>query len=68
LLAESVAYIVIPTASFPSLLQLEELLSPVLKERLTQVKNFLWLYTDTHDDGTTHPANPVGSHWSQAAD
>jgi hypothetical protein len=44
------------------------ILSPVLKERLTQVKNFLWLYTDTHDDGTTHPANPVGSHWSQAAD
>ncbi|KAG2123383.1 hypothetical protein BD769DRAFT_1359665 [Suillus cothurnatus] len=44
------------------------ILSPVLKERLTQVKNFLWLYTDTHDDGTTHPENPVGGHWSQAAD
>ncbi|KAG2058716.1 hypothetical protein BDR06DRAFT_1003904 [Suillus hirtellus] len=43
-------------------------LSPVLKERLTQVKNFLWLYTDTHDDGMTHPENPVGGHWSQAAD
>jgi hypothetical protein len=44
------------------------ILSPVLKERLTQVKNFLWLYTDTHNDGTTHPENPVGGHWSQAAD
>ncbi|KAG2046448.1 hypothetical protein BDR06DRAFT_899234 [Suillus hirtellus] len=44
------------------------ILSPVLKERLTQVKNFLWLYTDTHDDGTTCPENPVGGHWSQAAD
>jgi hypothetical protein len=43
-------------------------LSPVLKERLTHMKNFLWLYVDVCDDGRQHPGNPVGGHWGKAAD
>jgi hypothetical protein len=40
----------------------------VLKERLTHMKNFLWLYVDVCDDGRQHPGNPVGGHWGKAAD
>jgi hypothetical protein len=43
-------------------------LPPVLKERLLQMKDFLWLYTDVRCDGTIHPENPVGGCWTKAAD
>ncbi|KAG1789416.1 uncharacterized protein HD556DRAFT_1447031 [Suillus plorans] len=45
-------------------------LSTVLREHLTNLKNFLWLYTDvpSNPDDTKHPSNPVGGHWTNAAD
>jgi len=43
-------------------------LDPVLKERLTQMKNFLWLYTDVGSNGEAHAANTVGGQWGKAAD
>ncbi|KAF9227609.1 hypothetical protein BS17DRAFT_764057 [Gyrodon lividus] len=43
-------------------------LNHVLLKCLEQMHEFLWLYTDIFSDGTPHAANPVGGHWSQAAD
>ncbi|KAG1887753.1 hypothetical protein F4604DRAFT_1916574 [Suillus subluteus] len=44
-------------------------LNTVLKERLEQMQDFLWLYTNiTESDSRPHPANPVGRHWMRAAD
>ncbi|KAF9231951.1 hypothetical protein BU15DRAFT_55577 [Melanogaster broomeanus] len=43
-------------------------LNRVLLERLERMREFLWLYTDVCSDGTPHATNPVGGHWSQAAD
>ncbi|KAG1741832.1 uncharacterized protein EDB91DRAFT_1081629 [Suillus paluster] len=34
-------------------------LPPVLKERLSHMKSFLWLYVDVRKDGRSHSANPV---------
>ncbi|KAG2111869.1 hypothetical protein BD769DRAFT_1302987, partial [Suillus cothurnatus] len=43
-------------------------LPPILKERLMLMKNFLWLYTDTHRSERTQPANLLGGCWGKAAD
>ncbi|KIO01875.1 hypothetical protein M404DRAFT_28385 [Pisolithus tinctorius Marx 270] len=42
-------------------------LPTLLQERLTHMKDFLWLYTDVCSDGMTHSANLVGGQWTKAA-
>jgi len=39
-----------------------QMAGPVLRERLTHMKNFLWLYTDIRS------TNPLGGQWAKAAD
>lgn len=45
-------------------------LSPVLRECLMHMKMFLWLYTDipSNPNDNRHPTNPIGGHWTNAAD
>ncbi|KAI5993567.1 hypothetical protein EDD15DRAFT_2367317 [Pisolithus albus] len=42
-------------------------LPALLRERLSRMRDFLWLYTNVLSDGTTHPTNPVGGQWTKAA-
>lgn len=43
-------------------------LNAILKERLERMQDFLWLYTNVVAGDGPSPANPVGGHWTHAAD